>query len=90
MLKIQIISSKNCELCQAYLQRLKKLNFEDYQIYSADDSSHAKQLDEWKITDMPIVQIVDEQGSEKYRFPHSSRGYTPRLLKSKLKELNQT
>ena len=87
MLKIQIITSQECELCKAFLKRLAKLDFTEFQEYSADDLSNKSQLDQWRIVDMPVVQIVNDDGKEIYRFPYSEKGYSPRSMKYKRDEL---
>ena len=89
MLKIQIITSIQCLFCEAFLKRLSKVSFTDYEEYDADDDENKSKLDAWRITDMPIVQIVDEEGQVKYRFPYSQQGYSPRSMKYKRDELQK-
>ena len=67
MLKPRIVKSIHCKDCRHYLKVLDEQNF-DYLIYDADDEANLKQLDEWKISFMPVVQIVDvkSDGSEEF------------------------
>ena len=57
-MKIRIIKSADCENCTAYLKKLEKYGFKEYDIYDADDPKNQKQLDEWNIEDMPIIQTI--------------------------------
>ena len=84
---IQIVTSKQCPFCEAFLKRLAKLNFDEFEEYDADDPANKDELDAWHIVDMPIVQIVNNSGEVKYRFPYSSNGYSPRSMKYKRDEL---
>lgn len=89
MLEIQIITSKECNFCASFLKRLSKLNFTDFVEYDADDPSKKTELDAWRITNLPVVQIVDEEGMVKYRFPYSEQGYSPRSMRYKRDELSK-
>jgi arsenate reductase-like glutaredoxin family protein len=84
MLGLRIIKSKDCLVCKNYLPRLDKSGIV-YELYDADDPANQKQLDEWKIDDLPVVQIVNSNGSIKYQFPHGA--YSPTVLRYKMEEL---
>lgn len=62
MLKVRIIKSEYCDQCRDYLANLARIKdaipFE-YEIFDADDKNNRQQLDEWKVTDMPVIQIID-------------------------------
>ena len=64
MLKARVIKSKDCPRCAVYLARLTQLKF-PHIIYDVADGKK-EDLDKWRITDMPIVQIVDDQTGEVY------------------------
>jgi len=85
MLKARIIKSEYCPRCAAYLTRLDKLQF-DYLIYDVD-TGDKELLDKWRISDMPVVQIVDDQTNEIYhQFPFVQHGWSPRAINHKIKE----
>jgi len=67
-IKTRIIKSNKCFFCKKYLKTLSQQNY-DFTIYDADDSANQKQLDEWKVSDMPVVQLVSEDGSVLWQFP---------------------
>lgn len=50
-----------------------------YEVYDGAHPDHQKQLDEWKVFDMPVVQIIfkdDVSGVERmeYQFPFVEKG----------------
>ena len=87
MLSIRIIKSKDCPICTAYINRLDKLNV----LYITLDVSDAdsKILDTWKITNMPVVQIVDDNKKVMWQFPFSQGGISPRAINYKIQELGE-
>lgn len=56
-IKVRIIKSEHCDTCKSYLPRLQKLGYA-FEVYDGDAVDHQKQLDEWKITEFPVVQIL--------------------------------
>jgi hypothetical protein len=80
-LKARIIKSEKCTRCARYLERLDKLGFK-YLIYDADkaDEEGKKMLDTWRVADMPIIQIVDDDGKIHYQFPFVDQGMSPRSI----------
>jgi len=60
MFVTRVITSKNCPKCKFYTKVLSMQKYE-YEIYDADLDENSEQLDKWKITSMPVVQIVEHQ-----------------------------
>jgi len=87
-LRARIIKSDNCPRCKSYLERLKKLKFE-HLIYNVDDATpeQKKDLDGWRIIDMPVVQIVDDEGKVVDQMPFVATGWSPRAIKHRIKEI---
>ena len=68
-MKVRIIESKHCDSCKSYLEQIQKIkHYPDYELYSADVPEHQEQLDKWMITDMPVVQIIDDNGEKLHQF----------------------
>ncbi|KKN26826.1 hypothetical protein LCGC14_0870850 [marine sediment metagenome] len=80
---VRIISSINCSKCKGYLERLDKRGY-NYSAYNADDPKNQQQLDEWKVRDMPVIQIINGD-KVMYQFPPGT--YSPRLLEQKIEDL---
>ena len=81
-MKIRIIKSSDCEKCKSYFNKLDKFGFTEYDIYDADEPKNQKQLDEWNIEEMPVIQVYDPSTDKVYyTFPYCERGYSPRSLK---------
>lgn len=86
-LKIRIISSKQCDKCQAYLQDLDRQKFV-YTVYNADDEANQDRLDAWGITDMPVVHIVDGD-SDKIMHSFPTGRITPFALRLKMDQIKR-
>lgn len=86
MLKARVIKSEGCHICKSYLKILSKQGY-DYLIYDADVKENQKELDGWKITQMPVVQIVDELGKVCYQYPAGR--HSTRLIDEKIKQLSK-
>ena len=52
----RIITRAECKICKAYIDRLRKAGY-DFQIME-ESPENSKQLDEWKIEQVPVVQIL--------------------------------
>jgi len=52
-----------------------------YENYDADDPLHQKQLDEWKVINMPVLQIINESNSVLFQFPPGQPGINTIKLK---------
>ena len=54
----------------------------EFVIYDADkaDEEGKKMLDTWRVADMPIIQIVDDDGKIHYQFPFVDQGMSPRSI----------
>lgn len=84
-MKARIISSEKCPKCKFYLRVLKKQKFSNFEVFNADDASNQSQLDAWKISHMPVVQIIEE---DKVLFQFQPGQISPRAISYKIKELN--
>jgi hypothetical protein len=87
MLKPRIVKNKDCPRCAAYMKRLDKLGVSYITLDIANEDT--KTLDSWKITNMPIVQIVDEEKKVLWQFPFSEGGISPRAINYKIVELSK-
>ena len=67
MLKVRVIGSENCDKCRQLIRQYKKVGL-PVERYDADAPENQKQLDAWKIINMPVVQIVDEKGKKLEQF----------------------
>lgn len=68
MFKVRIITKKSCDICKSYISRLTAQNF-PFETVDADDQNFQKQFDEWKISEVPVVQILDVNGILKDQLP---------------------
>ena len=86
-LATRIIKSNNCKICKSYLERLDSQGFK-YEIYDADDPKNQKQLDEWRVEKMPVVQIVEIKKDEVIvRYQFASGTYSPRMINYKKSQI---
>lgn len=90
MLKPRIIKSIGCPRCRIYLKTLSKQKY-DYLIFDADLKENQKQLDEWRINSMPVVQIVNvkDDGVQEKVFQFPPGQLSPRSIDAKIKALNK-
>lgn len=90
MLKPRIIKSVNCRQCYLYLKALSAQNYEHI-IYDADLPENTKELDSWKISSMPVVQIVDvkDDGTQEFIHQFPPGPYSSRIVDAKIKALNK-
>lgn len=90
MLKPRIIKSAGCPRCKIYLKTLARQEYEHI-IYDADLKENQKELDEWKINMMPVVQIVDvkDDGTQKVVFQFAPGQWSARHINTKIKALNK-
>lgn len=63
---IRLIGTKDCIKCTAFKRYLDQSKY-PYAFYDAGAPEVQKQLDEWMITDMPVLQILKE-GDIVYQF----------------------
>jgi len=89
MLKPRIIKSESCARCKIYLKTLVKQQYE-HLIYDADLKENQQELDSWKISMMPVVQIVDvkDDGTQEMVFQFQPGQWAPRYIDNKIKALN--
>ena len=89
MLKPRIIKKEGCFKCKNYIKALNKQGYE-FLIFDADLKENQKQLDEWKIDAMPIVQIVDvkEDGTEIKVYQYPPGRWATRQIDDKIKALS--
>lgn len=88
-LKPRIIKSAGCPRCKIYLKTLAKQGYE-HLIYDADLPQNQKELDQWKINMMPVVQIVEEKDGSYdvvHQFPPGQ--FAPRAINAKIKALEK-
>lgn len=78
MLKTRIIKNKDCIRCAAYMKRLDKLGMSYVTLDIAEEDP--KVLDKWKVRDLPVVQIVDDDKNVVHQFPYSPGGVSPRAI----------
>ncbi len=90
MLKPRIIKSANCLICKSYLKNLAKQEYE-YIVFDADLKENQQELDSWKISKMPVIQIVDVQddGTQEMVFQFPPGPYASRHINNKIKALNK-
>lgn len=88
MLKPRIITSAGCPRCKIYLKTLAKQKYEHI-IYDADSKKNTKEMDNWKINMMPVVQIVDvkDDGTQEMVFQFPPGQFAPRHINNKIKAL---
>jgi len=88
MLIVRIIKTQECSICEMWLPRLDQQGFL-YETFDADALGNQKQLDEWKIDDLPVVQIVnranDDTETVKYQFAPGS--WSVRAIKHKMSQV---
>ena len=60
MLSIRIVTSDSCPKCKFYIKALARQKYK-FEKYDADAKSNQKRLDTWRITNMPVVQIIEHQ-----------------------------
>lgn len=85
-MKVRIIKSDDCPICKTYLARLTAQKFE-FEIYDGDDPSHQAELDQWGITDYPVVQILDDNRIVKHQFPRGT--YSPLAIRHAMNQLTK-
>ena len=84
--KVRIVKNRDCKICEVYLPRLDEIGFL-YEIYDAEEPGREQQLDEWKIDEMPVVQVVDDAGAVLYQFPPGT--IAARAIKYKMRQLER-
>ena len=85
-MKVRIIKTEKCSDCRAYIKRLDKVGFV-YESMDGNDQRFSKELDEWKIDKMPVVQILSDSGELLFQFPPGS--FSPLFINNKIKELEK-
>ncbi len=85
-MKVRIIKTEDCQICQEYLPRLDKIGFE-YETYDADDPVNDAELDKWGIDDLPVIQLIDGD-LVRHQFPPRAT-LSPRMLNFKIEEIQR-
>ena len=85
-MRVRIISKEQCPVCQDYLSRLKYCKDFEFEVYDADDPEHQEQLDKWDIIEMPVVQIISDEGELVHQFLPG--GISPRSLNHFISKLS--
>lgn len=86
-MRVRVISSDNCPICQDYLRRLQQQRDFSFEIYDGRAPENQSQLDQWRITEMPVVQIVKEDGTVMHQF--LSGGVSTRTIQHIMNKLNK-
>lgn len=62
------IIGSDCQKCLLLKETLQNSGI-PYIYYDGDDPDHEKEQDEWKITEYPVLQIIDSETNQiKYSF----------------------
>ena len=85
MYKIRLISSESCKICSYYKKVLARYNV-SYELYDADNKDNQKELDSWRISQMPVIQIINDN-KVVYQFPPGQPA--PRQMDLKIKMLEK-
>lgn len=81
-MRTRIIKSENCPICRAYIFRLKKESFQ-FELMDGDAEENQDFLDEWKVEEYPVVQILSDSGEVLHQFPKGT--WSPRAIRAKMK-----
>jgi hypothetical protein len=81
---VRVIKSDDCPICRSYVSRLRKENFA-FEMMDGDADENQTFLDEWNITEYPVVQILNDQGKVLHSFPKGT--WSPRAIRAKMKGL---
>ena len=60
MLSFRVITKESCLKCKFYIKVLKHHGYQ-FETFDANAKENQKQLDVWRITNMPVVQIIEHQ-----------------------------
>lgn len=85
-MKVRIIKTEKCSDCRLYIKQLDTVGFV-YESMDGNDPQFSKEMDEWKIDKMPVVQILSDSGELLYQFPPGS--FPPMFINKKIKELEK-
>ncbi len=98
MLTARIVTSDSCPKCKFYIKALARQKYK-FEKYDADAKANQKQLDEWRITNMPVVQIIEnkDNGDPIVWFQFGPGQVSPRaievkktmVMKQREKKINQ-
>jgi glutaredoxin len=69
--KLKVITSQHCPDCKAYVRYLNAEGFA-YVLYDGDSDQNQDQLDEWRVSRFPVVQILTQEGNLVHQFPCGS------------------
>lgn len=69
---VRIVGTEDCLKCRAFRQYLDVAKY-PYEFYDADRQEVQSQLDEWQITEMPVLQIL-RQGEKVHQFMPGIKG----------------
>jgi len=84
--KVRVITSKKCPKCKVYVSRLRRAEMA-FETYDSDAQENQPLLDQWKIEEVPVVQILSSSGAVAFQFPTGT--FSPRAIKHKIAELNK-
>jgi hypothetical protein len=63
---VRLVGTTDCLKCSAFRQYLDAQKY-PYEFYDADVPEHQQQLNQWMITDMPVIQIL-KNGDKVHQF----------------------
>lgn len=70
MWAVRIIKKEGCAICKSFIERLSLDKTFTFDVMDADAPDLQKQMDEWKIDEVPVVQIYDTDGKlPPFHFP---------------------
>ena len=86
MLSTRIVTSDSCPQCKFYIKVLNRQKYQ-FEIFDANAKENQKQLDVWRITNMPVVQIIEHQEDAEVvvLFQFGSGQISPRAIEVKKK-----
>lgn len=83
-MQIRVIKSDSCKTCKNYLQNLSKAGI-SYVTMDGNDPALESQMDEWKISKMPVVQILNKDNTVAFQFQPGA--ISIKFIQMKIKEI---
>lgn len=83
-MRVRVIKSDDCAICKSYVRRLNSEKFVHEQM-DGDAEENQGFLDQWNVTEYPVVQILNDNGDVLHSFPRGT--WSPRAIRAKMKGL---